>query len=82
MMAGVNKTSSRGVHPNMDIKKNDIVEVWTGAAIGSPYPPKPGDRWDEAKVVEARGGSFQIAWTSNRPGMPWVPAAAIRSQQT
>jgi hypothetical protein len=78
--AALIKTSARGVHASMerDIKKDDIVEVWTGAAIGSPYPPRPGDPWLEARVVEVKGGSFQIAWTGTRPGMPWVPRAAIR----
>jgi len=66
----------------MHIKKNDIVEVWTGAAVGSPYPPQPGDRWDEARVLEVKDGSFQISWTGPRPGAPWVPSAAVRPCKT
>jgi hypothetical protein len=62
----------------MDIKKDDIVEVWTGAAVGSPYPPRPGDTWLEARVLEVKGQSYQIAWTGPRPGCPWVARAAVR----
>lgn len=78
MTSAANKTSARGVHTDMRIKKDDIVEVWTGAALGSPYPPQPGDTWLEARIVEVKGDSFQIAWTGARPGMPWVARAAVR----
>lgn len=71
------------MHASMStIKKDDVVEVWTGAATGSPYPPKPGDRWEEATVMEAKGDSYQISWNSSRAGMPWVPRMAIREKQT
>lgn len=78
MNDAVIKSATPRVHGDVDIKKDDIVEVWTGAATGSPFPPKPGDRWDEARVVEVKDGSAQITWTSSRPGMPWVPLAAVR----
>lgn len=60
------------------IKRDDIVEVWTGAVIGSPYPPQPGDRWEEARVLEAKDDSYWISWVGLRPGCPWVPRAAVR----
>ena len=62
----------------MEINTGDIIEVWTGAAIGSPYPPQVGDSWAKAEVVENKGGRFQISWQSNRPGLLWVPPAAVR----
>lgn len=62
----------------MDIVKNDIVEVWTGAPMGSPYPPQPGDRWEEARVLEVKGDSYYVTWLSKRPGALWVPPRAIR----
>lgn len=64
----------------MDIKQDDIVEVWTGAALGSPYPPQRGDRWDEARVLEVKGGTYYVSWTSSRPGAFWAPPAAVRSR--
>lgn len=69
-----------GVETRREIRENDIVEVWTGAAIGSPYPPQPGDTWLEAEVVEVKGDSYWIRWTGARSGMPWVSRAAIRAK--
>lgn len=77
-MSAVIKTGASGVHLGMEIKKDDTVEVWAGAAVGSPCPPQPGDVWLEARVVEARGDRFQVAWAGTRPGMPWVARSAIR----
>lgn len=62
------------------MKVGEIVKVWTGAAIGSPYPPQLGDRWGEAKVLEIKGDTYYVSWTGNRPGALWVPSAAIREK--
>jgi hypothetical protein len=58
--------------------KVEVVEVWTGAAIGSPFPPPPNAVWERARVVEVREDAVQIEWLSNRPGMPVLPPAAVR----
>lgn len=62
----------------MKTQAGDVVEVWTGAALGSPFPPPEDATWAPARVVEVRGDSAQVEWIGRRPGMPIVPPAAIR----
>lgn len=57
---------------------NEIVEVWTGAATGEPYPPPANATWKRARVLEARGAYVQIEWLDERGCCPVVPPAAIR----
>lgn len=64
----------------MNYEEGQEVLVWTGAATGTPYPPRKGDRWDPATIVEVKRDTAQIAWVGQRPGMPWVPSWAIKEK--
>lgn len=62
----------------MEYVVDEIVEAWTGAALGSPFPPPPDAVWERARVLEVRGDAVQVAWLSERPGCPVLPPAAVR----
>lgn len=61
---------------------DEVVEAWTGAAVGSPFPPPPNAQWERARVLEVRDDAVQITWLGERPGCPVLPPSAVRKTRS